>query len=172
MATNVDVAYLADEAALMRDEETMLGLIWRQFRKHKMALAGLAFVLFLTLTTIFGPSLSPYDVERSSLRERYQPPSVEHIFGTDDLGRDMLVRLMQGGRVSLSVGVLSMGLSITIGLIVGSIAGFYGGRIDNILMRATDIMLTLPSLFLLILMVVMLTIFGGLIVKAVTGQMF
>jgi peptide/nickel transport system permease protein len=155
MATNVDVAYLADETR-MRDEETMLGLTWRQFRKHKMAMAGLAFVLFLALTTIVGPSLSPYDTERTSLRERYQTPSVEHIFGTDDLGRDMLVRLMQGGRISLSVGVLSMGLSIVIGLVVGSVAGFYGGRIDNILMRATDIMLTLPSLFLLILMTLVL----------------
>jgi peptide/nickel transport system permease protein len=134
----------------------MLSLIWRQFRKHKMALAGMAFVLFLALACIVGPRLSPYDVERSSLRDRYQPPSSAHVFGTDDLGRDMLTRILQGGRISLAVGVLSMGLAITIGIIVGSLAGFYGGRLDNILMRATDIMLTLPSLFLLILMTLIL----------------
>jgi peptide/nickel transport system permease protein len=153
MAT--DVTYLAD-AVIVTDEESMLGLIWRQFRKHRMALAGLSCVLFLVLATIAGPIISPYDVERSSLRERYQPPSAEHVFGTDDLGRDMLTRLMQGGRISLAVGVFSMALAIAIGVIVGSLAGFYGGRLDNLLMRATDIMLTLPTLFLLILMTLIL----------------
>jgi len=153
MTTNV--TYLTEEV-LVSDEESMLGLIWRQFRKHRMALAGLAFVLFLVSVCIIGPIVSPYDVERSSLRDRYQPPSSTHVFGTDDLGRDMLTRILQGGRISLSVGVFSMAVAIAIGVIVGSLDGFYGGRLDNLLMRATDIMLTLPSLFLLILMTLIL----------------
>ncbi len=136
--------------------ETMAGLAWKYFVRHKLALAGGIVVLVLIIGCIFGPMISPYDVEKSSLRIRYQPPSVDHVFGTDDLGRDMLTRLMFGGRISLSIGLLSMSLAVIIGVTVGSIAGFYGGTIDNVLMRLTDLMLTVPRLFLLILMSVIL----------------
>ncbi|MGB0386761.1 MAG: oligopeptide ABC transporter permease, partial [Ardenticatenaceae bacterium] len=156
MATNVDVTYLPSEAIISRDEESMLGLIWRHFRKHRIALGGLFFVLFLVIACIIGPNVSPYDVEKSSLRERYQPPSLEHPFGTDDLGRDMLTRLLSGGRISLSIGLMSMSLAVAIGVTIGSVAGYYGGMVDNVLMRFTDIMLTMPRLFLLILMTLIL----------------
>ena len=136
--------------------ETMAGLAWKYFIRHKLALAGGIVVLLLILGCIFGPMISPYDVEKSSLRIRYQSPSLEHVFGTDDLGRDMLTRLMFGGRISLSIGLLSMTLAVIIVVTTGSIAGFYGGTIDNVLMRLTDLMLTIPRLFLLILMSVIL----------------
>jgi len=136
--------------------ETMLGLAWKYFIRHKLALAGAITIILLVVGCIVWPEISPYDVEKSSLRIRYQPPSREHVFGTDELGRDMLTRLMFGGRISLSIGLLSMTLAVIIGITVGSIAGFYGGNIDNVLMRLTDLMLTIPRLFLLILVSVIL----------------
>ncbi len=137
---------------LARKHETMAGLIWYQFRQHKMAVFGLLFVGVLVIACIVGPIISPYDVERSSLRERYQTPSREHPFGTDDLGRDMLTRLLYGGRISLSIGIFAITIAVSIGVLIGAITGYYGGRIDNLLMRFTDLMLSLPRLFLLILM--------------------
>ena len=144
----------ADIVSLGTRPETMSGLAWKHFKKHKLALLGGIIVVLLVIACIIGPELSPYDVERSSLRERYETPSFTspiHPFGTDELGRDLLTRILFGGRISLSIGILSMTLAVFIGILVGSVAGFYGGRIDNILMRTTDLMLTIPSLFLLIL---------------------
>jgi len=136
--------------------ETMLGLAWKYYKKHKLAIVGSIIVVVLVIACIIGPNISPYDVEKSSLRIRYQPPSPEHLFGTDDLGRDMLTRLLFGGRISLSIGLFSMLLAVVIGVTIGSIAGFFGGAIDNVLMRFTDLMLTIPRLFLLIIMAVIL----------------
>ncbi len=136
--------------------ETMLGLAWKYFIRHKLAVTGMVIVLLLIVACVIGPQVSPYDVEKSSLRIRYQPPSLEHPFGTDDLGRDMLTRLLFGGRISLSIGLFSMLIAVIIGVTIGSIAGFFGGTIDNVLMRFTDLMLTIPRLFLLIIMAVIL----------------
>jgi len=136
--------------------ETMAGLAWKYFIKHRLAVAGTIVVIVLVIGSIVYPAISPYDVEKSSLRIRYQPPTADHIFGTDDLGRDMLTRMLFGGRISLSIGLLSMSLAVIIGVTVGSVAGFFGGNLDNLLMRFTDLMLTIPRLFLLILMAVIL----------------
>ncbi len=136
--------------------ETMLGLTWKYFLKHKLAITGMIVVVLLIVACIIGPIVSPYDVEKSSLRIRYQPPSLEHPFGTDDLGRDMLTRLLYGGRISLSIGLFSMLIAVLIGVTIGAMAGFFGGTMDNVLMRFTDMMLTIPRLFLLIIMAVIL----------------
>ncbi|MBN1146965.1 MAG: ABC transporter permease [Anaerolineales bacterium] len=146
----------AGAVSLASEHESMARLTWEQFTRHKLAVASLVFLIFLLLACLLGPLVSPYDIEKSSLRERYQPPSNEHLFGTDDLGRDMLTRLLYGGRISLSIGILAMALAVLVGVIVGSLSGYYGGGLDNILMRFTDIMLSLPRLFLLILMTMIL----------------
>ncbi len=146
----------AGAVSLARQHEFMTQLIWGQFIRHKLAVASLIYLIFLAVACIVGPMISPYDIEKTSLRERYQTPSKEHLFGTDDLGRDMLTRLLYGGRISLSIGILAIALAVLIGVIVGSLSGFYGGGIDNALMRFTDIMLSLPRLFLLILMTLIL----------------
>jgi peptide/nickel transport system permease protein len=156
MSTNVDIAQLAQQQVVEDDEETLLSLTWRHFRKHRMAVIGMITLILLIIACVFGPYISPYDVERSNVREIGQPPSLAHPFGTDELGRDLLTRILAGGRISLSVGAMSMLVAVTIGITVGSLAGFYGGRTDNILMRFTDVVLTLPRLFLLILMVLIL----------------
>jgi len=144
------------EETLSTRPETMTGLATKYFFKHKLAVTGLIIVALLVAACIIGPQISPYDVEKSSLRIRYQPPSLEHPFGTDDLGRDLLTRLLFGGRISLSIGLFSMLLAVVVGVAIGSIAGFFGGTIDNVLMRFTDLMLTIPRLFLLIIMAVIL----------------
>lgn len=130
---------------------TMQRLIWGKYKQHKLAVAGVAILLIIGLACIIGPEISPYNIKNSSLQTTYQAPSWAHPFGTDDLGRDQLTRLLYGGRISLSIGLISMLITIIIGVTIGSISGYFGGWIDNILMRITDIMLTIPRLFLLII---------------------
>jgi peptide/nickel transport system permease protein len=125
--------------------------IWKRFRKHPGAIVGsIIFLLLITLVVL--ASLMPFDPEVSSMSERLQAPSWRHLMGTDALGRDLLTRVLYGGRVSLVVGMLVVGLSISIGVPVGALAGYYGGSLDSILMRITDTFLTLPTLLVLILL--------------------
>ncbi|MEZ4736610.1 MAG: ABC transporter permease [Caldilineaceae bacterium] len=136
-------------------ERTMRSLIWYQFRRHHMAMVGSAIFLLLVLGSLLAP-LSPYDPEKSNLRERDDPPTLAHPMGTDSLGRDMLTRLLYGGRISLTIGLLATVVGIVIGTGIGALAGFYGGAVDNVLMRLTDLFLTLPRLFMLIIMTLLL----------------
>lgn len=133
----------------------MRRMIWRQFRRHQLAMIGSFLLLLLVVGALLAP-LSPYDPEKSSLRERDEPPSLIHPMGTDSLGRDMLTRLLYGSRISLTIGLLATALGTGIGVIVGALAGFYGGATDNVLMRITDLFLTLPRLFMLIIMTLFL----------------
>jgi peptide/nickel transport system permease protein len=133
------------------DHENMTAMIWRRFRKHPGAVVGAIVLAIIILSTVLVP-LSPYDPETSDLKSRLQPPSWEHPFGTDPLGRDMLTRILYGGRISLLVGLLVVSITLSIGVPVGSIAGFFGGWIDNLLMRIIDATLALPSLLVLILL--------------------
>ncbi len=139
-------------AQMPRRQETMLSLTWRHFTKHRLALFGTAVLALLLVGTLAVPAATRYDPGETHILDKYLPPSLEHPMGTDGLGRDMFIRTMDGGRVSLLIGLLAMLLSITIGTVVGSIAGFYGGTIDNLLMRSADMMLTLPTLFVAILL--------------------
>lgn len=137
-------------------EETMLSLAWRRFRRHRPALLGSTAILVMLLASAFAPFLSPYDALKTNLSERFEPPSAVHPFGTDELGRDLLTRLLYGGRISLSIGVSAVALAVIIGTVIGALAGFYGGRVDNLLMRFADAMLSFPTLFLLILFTILL----------------
>ena len=127
------------------------GGIWKRFRRHPGAIAGSVILFILVVLCVFAP-LSPYDPEVSNMGERYQPPSWSHPMGTDALGRDLLTRVLYGGRISLLVGLLVIGISLSIGVPVGALAGYYGGTLDTILMRITDTFLTLPTLLVLILL--------------------
>ena len=125
--------------------------VWRRFRRHPGAIAGSIIFVVLLLLVVLAP-LSPYDPEVSNMAVRYQPPSWQHPMGTDALGRDLLTRVLYGGRISVLVGLLVVGISISIGVPIGALAGYYGGRLDAILMRVTDTFLTLPTLLVLILL--------------------
>jgi peptide/nickel transport system permease protein len=138
-------------ATRSRPPETMASLARKRFRRHPGAVVGMIVLTILILASVFAP-LSPYDPEKSDIQNRYQAPSLEHPFGTDGLGRDLLTRALYGGRVSMSVGLMVVGITLSIGVPIGSIAGFYGGWMDNILMRIIDATLALPSVLFLILL--------------------
>jgi peptide/nickel transport system permease protein len=115
----------------------------------------LAYIALITLGLIIAgavlaPWLSPYDGNKIDLTKQYLPPSLDHPFGTDDLGRDMFVRVMHGGRVSLAVGFLAMLVALVLGLVAGGIAGYYGGFIDTVIMRFVDLMLSVPVFFVIL----------------------
>jgi peptide/nickel transport system permease protein len=132
-------------------QETMLTMAWRRFRRHPGAIAGSIVLSIMVLAIILAP-LSPYDPEVSDLPNKLQPPSLEHPFGTDQLGRDLLTRCLYGGRISMSVGFLVVLITLLIGVPVGALSGYFGGWIDNVLMRITDAALSLPALMVLILL--------------------
>jgi peptide/nickel transport system permease protein len=131
--------------------ENMLSVFWGRFRRHPGALVGVA-ILGIVIISVLLAHLSPYDPELSNMAERLQPPSWQHPFGTDSLGRDMLTRILYGGRISLRVGVSVVAIVLLIGVPIGTISGYFGGVVDNVLMRITDAALSLPSLLVLILL--------------------
>jgi peptide/nickel transport system permease protein len=133
------------------EESGLAAAVWKRFRKHPGAIGGSVVLILLILLVVFAP-LSPYDPELSTMTERYQPPSLQHPMGTDALGRDLLTRVLYGGRISLTVGLLVVAISLAIGVPMGAVAGYYGGGLDSVLMRITDTFLSLPAFLVLILL--------------------
>jgi peptide/nickel transport system permease protein len=140
-----------------------LGIVWSRFRRHHFALIGLGALFFMLLISTFAP-LAPYapnEIDRSItdpilVSHGFAPPSAAHWFGTDELNRDLFSRLLWAGRISLAVGFLSVGFGATIGIVIGALAGYYGGWLDTILMRIADLFLSFPFLPTLILISAML----------------
>lgn len=130
---------------------SMGSLVWKRFKRHPGAIVGSVVLGLLMVFALLAP-LSPYDAIRSSMDEAYQPPSLAHPMGTDALGRDLMTRVLYGGRISLAVGMLVVAISLSIGVPIGAAAGYYGGWLDNVLMRLTDTFLSLPSFLVLILL--------------------
>jgi peptide/nickel transport system permease protein len=126
-------------------------LMWRRFRRHKLAMASLIVLVLIGLATVLAGVLTPYGYAEQHLDQILQGPSAEHLLGTDQLGRDELTRLLYGGRISLMVGLGVAVVSGVIGTLVGAAAGFYGGRLDNAVMRLTDLFLSIPLLVILII---------------------
>lgn len=128
---------------------------WTRLRKNRMAMAGLVFLVLILLLCVLAPWLSPYGYEEQNLRLGSVPPSAEHWLGTDTFGRDLLTRILFGGRMSLAVGFVATGVALIIGVTYGAIAGYAGGRVDNVMMRLVDILYALPfMIFIILLMVV------------------
>lgn len=126
---------------------------WQKFKRDRAAVFGLIIMAVITLAVVFAPWLYTTPVNTIDFLASAAPPSWSHPLGTDSLGQDQLARILQGGRVSLTVGVASMLVTIFLGTLIGAIAGFYGGVVDGILMRITDLFLALPQLPLLLLIV-------------------
>lgn len=131
--------------------ETMLRLVIRRFLRHRMATAGLIVLVALVLSAVFAP-LASYDPNALSVSERKEGPSAAHWFGTDKVGRDVFTRTLYGGRISLVIGLASTGVALLIGAAVGAVAGYFGGKTDSLLMRLTDVFLSFPQLFVLIVL--------------------
>ena len=129
--------------------------VWRRLKKNKMAMIGLAIVVFLVLLAVFADFLFDYEqvVIKQNTAIRLQGPSAEHWFGTDEVGRDILARLVHGGRISLVVGVIAVAIALVLGGTLGAISGFFGGKVDMLISRAMDILLAVPSLLLSITIV-------------------
>jgi peptide/nickel transport system permease protein len=147
---------------------------WMYFLKHKMAVLSLIVLLILILASILGPIISPYDpnfdMDFDSINK---PPNMQHWLGTDGTGRDVLTRLLYAGRISLSIGFVSVSIAVSIGVLVGLIAGYYGGKIDFILQRIVDTAMALPVLMMVIIVVGFLgaNIYNIMIVIGLTGWM-
>jgi peptide/nickel transport system permease protein len=128
--------------------------VWLRFRRDRLALVGLGVLSLLYLMAIFAPVITGHvDPNKLNLLDALQGPSSAHIMGTDEYGRDIWARIVYGGRVSLSVGLVAVGIALTVGILIGATAGYFGGFVDSFLMRFTDAVLSFPVLFLLITVV-------------------
>lgn len=139
-----------------RPADTYRALVWRQFRQNRGALFGLMLIMLLVLMAVVGPSLAPYDPIDMNLMEALHPPSTLHWFGTDELGRDILSRLLVGSRVTLLITAGAVFFGTLIGSLIGVVSGFYIGWVDDVLMRLMDVLLCLPGFILAIAVVALL----------------
>ena len=146
--------------------------IWRQLRHNRMALAGVAIVIIMFVLALLAP-LYNHDPGAIDITQRLMPPGWGHLLGTDDLGRDVLARILFGARISLLVGFVAVGIATLIGILVGAIAGFYGRWVDTLLMRFVDIMLCFPTFFLILAVIAFLepSIWNIMIIIGLTGWM-
>jgi oligopeptide transport system permease protein len=127
---------------------------WFRLRKNKLAVFGMCALTIVAITCVVGPWVSAYGYEQQDLANTFAPPGAKHWLGTDQLGRDLLVRLLYGGRVSLGVGLAATFVALTIGVVYGAVAGFFGGKLDAFMMRTVDIVYSLPfPIFVILLMV-------------------
>lgn len=134
---------------------SLYALAWRRFTANRLAVAALYVILFLYLVALLAPLLAGYDASAIDdvMATRYQSPSFQHPFGTDDFGRDLFSRAVYGARVSLSIGLLAMFVAVSFGTLYGAIAGYFGGAIDNMLMRLVDVIIAFPTFFLMLTLV-------------------
>lgn len=127
---------------------------WIRFKKNKLALAGLCFIIFMVICCIFIPIISPYTYDGQDMANVNSGMTMQHLLGTDKFGRDILVRVMYGGRISLSVGALAAFIALIIGTVYGAISGYAGGKVDMVMMRFVDMMYSIPDMLYIILIVV------------------
>lgn len=151
----------SDPMSEIGESDTWMDQVKTLIRQNKLAAASAVLILLIILAAVFAPLVAPYDHLAQSLTDRLQTPSMAHWLGTDELGRDVLSRIIFGARISLTIGLVPTLISMAIGTVLGLCAGVYGGKVDFVIMRLADVMLAFPSL--LLAMVVMYTMGGGLI---------
>lgn len=142
----------------MREGESIWRVTWRRFRRSRIAVIALGYVALMTMLALFAPLIAtsrplapvPFGPNDADLAHRLQEPSAQHRFGTDDIGRDVLARMIHGARISLMVGFTATAISLIVGSILGALAGYYGGAADWIVSRAIEIVLCFPFLFLML----------------------
>lgn len=135
---------------LLEKPESQLKEMWEALRENTAAVVGLCIILFLLLVAVLGPLVMPYDPNLSDMTKSFLQPNAQHWFGTDQLGRDIFSRIIAGARISLTVGLSAVAIALTIGVVLGSVAGYFGGRLDTVIMRFMDMMLSIPSILLAI----------------------
>lgn len=151
MSTKIEKAKPDIKGTKQEDIMSPWKIVFRRLKRNKLALAGLFILFTFVLIAIIGPMVSHYDMETLDLNNLSASPNWSHWLGTDEVGRDVLVRLMYAGRISLTVGVVAVIIEVIIGVVLGGIAGYYGGIIDNIIMRIVDVFMCFPTFPLLIM---------------------
>jgi ABC-type dipeptide/oligopeptide/nickel transport system permease subunit len=148
-----------------------IGVYWNRFRRNRAAMIALGFILLQILIAIFAPLIAPYDPIKGIYQDAYQFPSAKHLLGTDDLGRDVLSRLIFGARVSYGIAILSQIVLVVVGLPIGALAGLIGGKFDYFVMRVIDVLSSLPMIMIYILLLIAIGAgFGNMILAmALTG---
>lgn len=138
-----------------RKKRSQMRAIWIRLRRNKLAMFGLVVVVILILLAVFANQIADYNTVaiKQNIPARYMKPCAEHIFGTDELGRDIFARIVHGARISLVVGVVAVCIALLTGGVLGAVAGYYGGKVDNIIMRIMDVFLSIPILLLAIMIV-------------------
>jgi peptide/nickel transport system permease protein len=151
----------------------LLSVIGKRFSRNRLSVIGAGTILLLITISILAPFIAPYNPTAIDVHNVLSPPSNQHPLGTDELGRDLLSRIIWGSRVSLKVGFVAVGIAILIGIIIGALAGFYGGLIEAVLMRFVDIMLAFPTFFLILAVISILeqNIFTIMVVIGLTSWM-
>jgi len=148
----INAGSAADDVCQPRQHRTLWQDAWIRLRRNKLAVVGGLFILIIAFGAIFAPLITPYDFAKQDMTAILEPPSAQHWFGTDGLGRDVFARLLYGARTSLAVGIFVQVIVLFIGLPIGAFAGTMGGRVDNLLMRFVDIMYGFPDILLIILL--------------------
>lgn len=145
--------------------------IWGRFRKNKLAMVGMVIVLLIIFGCVFANLISPYSPSEQSISDRLLAPSLQHLFGTDNYGRDLFTRVLYGGRISLLVAVLAVAISVVLGGLLGSTAGYFGGIYESIVMRIMDVMMSIPGLLFAVSLSAMLGtgVFNTALAIAITG---
>lgn len=149
---------IAKQAAENKSMESPWRLAMKRLSRNKLAIAGLIFLGVMIVLCIVGPIVSPYsDITATDIANAKQPPSAQHWFGTDENGRDVFTRLLYGGRISMTVGLAATALQIFIGALLGCTAAYYGGVVDFVIMRVVDVILSLPTMPILIMLSAMMS---------------
>ena len=130
--------------------------MFRRFLRHRLAAAGAAILLLAVLAAVAAPVIAPYDPLKTDVKRLNHPPDRQNLLGTDQVGRDVLSRITYGARVSMSVGVVAVSITVAIGFVLGGVAGYLGGRADTVIMRFTDIMMTFPTFVLMLILAVIM----------------
>jgi len=149
----------------------MWKVFWRRFRRNKLAMLGALIIFSLALVAVIAPLIAPFSPNQQDVLHRLEPPSRKHLLGTDDLGRDLLSRIIYGTRISLLVGFVAIGIAIIVGSILGLFSGYFGGWLDTVIMRFVDIMLCFPTFFLILMVIAFLepNIWNVMAVIGLTG---
>ena len=146
-------------------------MVIKKFLQNRLSIFGLTVLILLIITSIFAPLLTPYDRDKTDLPNKNLPPSAQHLLGTDSVGRDVLTRLLYAGRVSLSIGLVSTSIATVIGVAMGAIAGFFGGKVDFVIMRIVDVFMCFPFFVLAICIAALLgpSIMNIMIIYGILG---
>lgn len=153
------------------ETETWTAMVWKRFKRHRLATAGLFVLVLLYLMAILAPYIATHEFAAVEPTNRFAPPGPDNYFGTDRLGRDVFTRVLWGSRVSLTVGLVAAGVSVVLGTVIGAVSGYCGGRVDNILQRLTEIVMCFPTMFLLLTIIAIVdrSIFNIMLVIGITS---